>query len=224
MTAHPDAGGAVLVTGLDGPLAQAIARRLASEDRPLVLAAPTLSAARESASRADYIRAINHRAGGIYALAADPARAGDAVALLASARDAVGRVGVVVTCARVAGAGRGDGAPVADTAAFEAMLDAVAALPADERPRDVVLAARAFPPLDAADARAALWSAARARRELLNGTEVHVFAAIDPKAGAAARAFGLMDRPFNADVEFAQRRLEGAADAVHALLMGQGVR
>ena len=224
MNPHPDAAGAVLVTGLDGPLAQAIARRLAGEDRPLVLAAPTLSAARESASRVDYIRAFHHRTGGIYALAADPARPGDAAELLASARNAVGRVGVVVTCARIAAAGAGDGAPVPDTATFEGMLDAVAALPADERPRDIVLAARAFPPLDAADARVALWTAARARREVLNGTEVHVFATVDPKAGAAARAFGLMDRPFNADVEFALRRLEGAADAVHALLKAHAAR
>jgi NAD(P)-dependent dehydrogenase (short-subunit alcohol dehydrogenase family) len=224
MQRPPDTGNAVLVTGLDGPLAQAIARRLAAEDRPLVLAAPTLFAAREAASRADYIRALHHRAGGTFALAADPAHPGDAAALLAAARDVAGRLGAVVTCARVGGAGAGDGAPAPDTTTWECMLDAVAALPAAERPREVVLAARAFPPLDAADARAALWTTARDRREALNGTAVHVFAAVDPRAGAAARAFGLMDRPFNADIEFALRRLEGAADAVHALLMGQGVR
>jgi hypothetical protein len=212
-------GEPVLVTGLDGPLAQAIARRLASDCPTLVLAAPAADVLRREAAAADEIRAHAGCAGKTHALVADPALPGQAGRLLADAAALTGPIAVLVVGKRVdIGNPDGDGAPVLVTETFDRILDAVAAMPAGGRPRAIVLAARAFPPLDAADAHAALAAVVAQRADALKGIDVHVFAAEDPHAGAAASAFGLMDRPFGADIERARRRLESAADAVHALL------
>jgi hypothetical protein len=213
---------AALITGLDGPLARAIARRLAAEGTPLVLAAPYLCDAREAATEANRLRTLRHEEAPTIAMAADPAKPGEAFALLEAARAAAGPLGHVVTCAPLGVSGSGDGAPVPSVDSFAGMLDAVAKLPPGRRPHSVVLAARAFPPLDAADARAILSRLGAEHANELAPTTVHVFAAVDPHAGAAARAFGLLDRPFGADIEFALRRLEGAADEVHALLCETG--
>jgi hypothetical protein len=222
MDAGASFGQATLVSGLDGPLARAIARRLAAEGAPLVLAAPYLCDAREAATEADRVRALHHGSGMTHAMAADPAKPGEALALLEAARAAAGPLAAVVTCSPLAVGGAGDGAPVPMTDAFEGMLDAIAKVPTPHRPQRLVLAARAFPPLDASDARAILARLAVDRADALGDTAVHVFAAVDPHSGAAARAFGLLDRPFGADIEFALRRLEGAADEVHALLSEPG--
>jgi hypothetical protein len=222
MDAGASFGRATLVSGLDGPLARAIARRLAAEGGPLVLVAPYLCDAREAATEADRIRDRHQGLGTTYAMAADPAKPGEAFALLEAARAAAGPLEAVVTCAPLAVCGAGDGAPVPVIDTFVGMLDAIAMVPPARRPRRLVLAARAFPPLDAADARAILARLAVDRAHDLGDTAVHVFAALDPHSGAAARAFGLLDRPFGADIEFALRRLEGAADEVHALLSEVG--
>jgi len=214
--------GPILLTGLDGPLARAIARRLAADCPALVVAAPTLAVAQEAAAEADAIARARGCAGGAHAVEADPAVAGRAAALLDAARAAVGAPAAIVICKRVDVASGGDGAPTLVIDSFDHVLAAVAELAPEHRPRAVVLAARAFPPLDAADALAALAAVVDARAGALGDTALHVFATVDPHYGAMASAFGLMDRPFGADVEVARRRLEKAADEVHGLLATPG--
>lgn len=224
MVSHPSAtfGEAVLVTGVAGPLGCAVAYRLAACCPALALAAPDVRAARAMQDEVDRLRTLHAMDGATYTLTADLARPKGAAAVLAAARAALGPPTAVVACASVEMGGVGDGAPAPRLAPFKRLLDAVCALPAAAHPRELVLAGCALPPLDERAAREALEALAGRAASRLRG-RVHVVTVTDPHASAAVRAFGLMDRPFGADVEHAVSRVRRAAEAVCAAVVGSSV-
>jgi NAD(P)-dependent dehydrogenase (short-subunit alcohol dehydrogenase family) len=216
----PHAPAAVLVTGVDGPLACAVARRLSGARAPLVLAAPALWFARAAKEEVDRLRALSRSPALAFAIQADPENLGEVAAAIAAACEVAGPLAFVVVCAPLRLHGDGDGSPSPDVSPFGLVLEAVAALPDGACTGGLVLAAHVLPPLGDHDARQALYALARGASHGLGGTPIHVVTVADPLAAAAARAFGLMDRPFGADVAHATRRLETAADAVCAIVVG----